>query len=180
MKRAFAIFFLIIFSFNIAGYFFAYEVMRYHARKEIKKNIRETLPGAELTSIIIEQDQQSEIIWHRDAEEFSYKGQMYDLVRIELAEGKIIYKCINDRQEEKLFSALDEFVLQHILSDKPLKNSSSKKIAAKINSLYYPDHSKPSSAPASRSTFQLSAFHMFLFPDSPTLEMTSPPPRTLS
>jgi hypothetical protein len=93
---------IIILFFNIFGYQVYFTMLQNSVRKEIKSRIREGINEADLTIIVISDDNRKEITWIKPLKEFTFHGNLYDVVRVSDKEGKIIYSCINDTRESKL------------------------------------------------------------------------------
>lgn len=90
------------------GYFPVFVFQQNLAKKEIKQRLKQSVPEEELSIIIIDEHNSSEINWI-DKNEFTFDGKMYDIVRFEKGpDGKTHYYCINDKQEKKLFANLEK------------------------------------------------------------------------
>lgn len=63
-------------------------------------------------------DIDGKLVW-KDHKEFSYKGEMYDVVRTEKSGDKISYYCWHDVEETKLNSQLESLFYLAIGSDPP-------------------------------------------------------------
>lgn len=106
MKKLTAISFLLVIFFNQIGYYFYYGYQQYRIRRDIRHALVTNLPESEL-EIIIAEEWPRQIHWEEEGEEFQLNGEMYDVARIELKDGKHILHCINDKKEKKL---LDHFI----------------------------------------------------------------------
>ena len=92
------------------GYFPVFVFQQNLAKKEIRQRIKQSVPEEELSIIIIDECNRSEINWI-DKNEFTFGDKMYDVVRIEKdSDGKTYYFCINDKQEKKLFANLEKHI----------------------------------------------------------------------
>jgi hypothetical protein len=110
MKNRLAIFLLVIFLTDIAGYYVVFSIHQIVIKQNIKNSIRQKLPDELLTLIISTPSNIKEIHW-KEKGEFRYRRNMYDVVRKYVNSGDTIYYyCINDKAETKLFSNLDEFI----------------------------------------------------------------------
>lgn len=68
------------------------------------------MPESELSIVVASKENIPKIKWV-DQNEFRFEGNLYDVVKAEQNQnGETIYKCINDTQEKKLFSKLDELI----------------------------------------------------------------------
>jgi len=95
---------VIILLFNVCGYYIIFNVVQNNIRHDIKEQIREGMTESELTMIEITVQNEAEIRWIEHNREFTYRGNMYDVVKIKpVRDGKILY-CINDIRERKLIT----------------------------------------------------------------------------
>ncbi|MBM4175822.1 MAG: hypothetical protein FJ213_06570 [Ignavibacteria bacterium] len=61
-----------------------------------------------------------------DEKEFKLNGKLYDIVKIQVFEDRIIYHCINDTKEEELEHQLVKFIFNNFNGNEipiPIKNS---------------------------------------------------------
>jgi hypothetical protein len=174
MRTFIAAFLFIVFLFNVAGYFFAFKVVRNQVRKEVKREIEKGVPEQFLTRIVISKQDEELLSWHRVDHEFSYKNQLYDIVRMEKADDTTIYYCLRDSQEEALFADLEHHIDRHLSDKPPANNSSGKKIADNVIKLYYFEENSFPDFSSARTKNQ--SFFNFAFPASVVLDKTNPPP----
>jgi hypothetical protein len=115
MKKTLAIFIIVLLLFNSMGYYIVFKTMQYAIKKEIKNSIKQGVPDKNLSLIKVavnDEQNQAEIEWLEE-HEFRYRGQMFDVVRSSLSNDTSYYYCINDKQEEQLFSSLDKQIEHH-------------------------------------------------------------------
>jgi len=137
MKKAIPIFLVCIFLFNTLGYFIAFKAVQYAVKNEIKFQIKSNLPITELTTITINKTHLATIEWKDNGKELIYNNEMYDVVRSNETATSITYYCIHDKKEKLLFTNLDDHINAHIITDKPVKNPASKKLADHVVKLYF-------------------------------------------
>lgn len=137
MKKAASIFLLGIFLFNIVGYFIVFKVAQLEARKEIKTKIKLGIPDRELTAIEFKKSDLPNIHWEKENKEFYYQDKLYDVVKKDEKSACVIFYCIDDKQEQVLFSSLDEHVNTFITSHNSKSNSSSKKLNEHVVKIYF-------------------------------------------
>lgn len=130
MKKLLAFILIAIFLYNQMGYFIAFKIKQYEVRREIKARIKSSVPQSELTVIRIESGKENKLQWIKENKEFRYNGNMYDVVRKEMAAGAVIYHCINDVQEKQLFNDLNEHVSNH-MNDQPVNEKNTIKTVTK-------------------------------------------------
>lgn len=129
LRQITSILLLIIMSLGIAGYYPVFRLFQYRIRQEVKIRIKRRVPENQLYEISPEKE--SDLEWIRPGIEFRYHHNMYDVVRKEIRDGKDVYFCINDKQEQTLFSSLDEIVKSQ-MNEKSNPYSKSVKSFAKI------------------------------------------------
>jgi len=172
LKNATVIFLLFVFAFNFGGSYVVLKIQQHHIRREIIHQIKKGISEKDLTSLTVSSENENQLIW-KDREEFSYKGTMYDIVRVEiLNENTKVYHCISDSQETNLIAKYNK-ELQKKRKDKNNRNNSVKtvKFLQKINPL----PQKDDVALSKKSTHT-----NFVYQDnySPlSLEISSPPPQ---
>lgn len=178
MKKAFSIFLLSIFLFEMVGHYPLFKYAQYKIQKEIKGRLKKSVPDSELFVIAIPADKVNELDWKREGKEFRYKGTMYDIVKSENKGDEMIYHCVNDKQETQLFAQLEELVNQHIDSGKSPFGKTTKRILKKISSLKY--------VPATNFSFAVNSTnynsdfnYSFSYP-SVLLKVSTPPPNPIA
>jgi hypothetical protein len=112
----------IIVLFNLGGYYLMFCIAQYNIRKEIKKEIINGLNNKDLTLIIVPFNDESNLCWIESNKEFRYKGEMYDVVKIQNQCQKKYYYCINDRKEKQLIANYDKNHNTKKDSGKKIKN----------------------------------------------------------
>ena len=113
MKKAFAIFFLALFLFNIGGYYLVYWGLHSKAKKDLLHRLdADNYSSEDLIVISIPislpypLQQQG---YQRVNGEFEYNGEYYNLVKQRLENDTLFMVCIKDRAEEKLVTVLNEY-----------------------------------------------------------------------
>ncbi len=107
MKRLFSFLFLIVFVWQLAGFFIYFEIERYHVRKDIKRAIKHSLHQNEYKQFNFTNEEFKELTWIND-HEFKMNGRLYDVVKKNKNEFGYSVSCIDDIQETVLFAQLDE------------------------------------------------------------------------
>ena len=103
-KRYLSAALLLIFLFNVGGYFFYFKFLQYKLQKEIKQEIRSGLKEDELLLIIVPINEKNQITWVKKNKEFLYQGEMYDIIKTKNQNQKTYYYCINDLREKNLIA----------------------------------------------------------------------------
>lgn len=87
--------------------FLVFKAQQNAIRKEIKKQIKSGVDEKDLYVFEITPSLMKKITWIKHGKEFKLNGRFYDVVKRIFQNGKFVFKCINDFQESKLFSQLD-------------------------------------------------------------------------
>jgi len=109
MKKTIAILFIVLYVFNLAGYYAVFKALQYQVRVDVKTRIKASVSESELVLIIVRNDEEGTMHWLNESE-FRYRGNMYDVVRHYSRGNAHYYVCINDKQEDQLFKNLDLYV----------------------------------------------------------------------
>lgn len=109
LKQLTAIGLLIIMFYSQAGYYFTYLYAQLQVKREMKARILNSLPDESFEAIILTGNEQN-IQWEEEDREFSFKGQLYDVVRKKTVNGNVVLLCINDKKEENLVRQLSNTV----------------------------------------------------------------------
>ena len=111
-QRILSLILIICISCTVAGFYPVFKMLQYRVRQEIKHRIKSGLSDKELRVITFRKN--DTIDWVRPGKEFRYDGQYYDVVRKESDGNKLVFHCINDRQEKSLFATLDQMVKSNL------------------------------------------------------------------
>ncbi len=109
--------FLLLFAYQLVGFFAFFEIEHYHVRKQIKKAIKLSVPENQLISFHFTEKESAALHWVK-AHEFRLNGRFYDVLHKTKSNGIWYYQCINDIQETQLFERLGSATAQN-LSDTP-------------------------------------------------------------
>ncbi len=125
MKKVLSISLLLIFLFQMTGYFFVFKIQQREIRKEFKRLLQTGI--AEDKLVVIEFDKnskfaKSEEIKFIESHEILYHNTFYDIVRKEILGSVTRYFCIADHDETILFARLNR-----IMKDEMNKNNDRKK-----------------------------------------------------
>ena len=108
-----------LFLFNSIGYIFAYYQLGYIFKQEAAyKIIHKSWTG--YVSII----EDSPLVEKTDINEIRFSGMKYDIIQKEIKNGKVIYYCLSDQQENNLYNILINQVENNTASTSsaPVKN----------------------------------------------------------
>lgn len=115
----------------MVGYYYSFEINRKQIRREVRQLIKKSVPEKDLVAIQVTAADPSGLLWTKKDKEFMFKGEMYDIVRQELKNDTIIYHCIRDVKESKLFADLDKHVQKH-MNDNPQRRKDFENVFKKL------------------------------------------------
>jgi hypothetical protein len=144
MKRLLSILFLLIFVYNLAGYFVVFRLEQYAVKRSMKALIKSGLNEEALEKVVVPNgDISTERFGFRlldEGKEFMYKGKLYDIVKSSTDGKNTVFYCINDKNEERLFANLYEHIKQNNEPNTPAKNHSNNLVKSIIKEAL-PDNS---------------------------------------
>lgn len=108
MRKIISILFLLILFGSQVGRHMYYAFQQYQIRSEMKRQIVANLPDSSLEIIVANQN--NTFRWEEEGKEFYQNGEMYDVVRSAVKDGKTILYCINDKKEADLLSNLQKTI----------------------------------------------------------------------
>ena len=117
MRKFLQYVFLLLFAYQLVGFFAFFEIEHYHVRKQIKNAIKLSVPENQLIRFHFTEKESAALHWVK-AHEFRLNGRFYDVVHKTKSNGIWYYQCINDIQETQLFERLGSATAQN-LSDTP-------------------------------------------------------------
>ena len=105
VKKALTFLVLLLFLFNILGYYFIFEIYKLKVKQEMRRSTHHGSTSLAVLKII---DPSSDPDFKRvERKEFRYKGSLYDVIR-EVKSGPVtIFYCIPDKKEEDLLAAMN-------------------------------------------------------------------------
>jgi hypothetical protein len=134
----------------------------------MKAMLKSSLNKELLTVIVIKSTEEDQLNWKED-HEFYYKKNLYDIVRSVKIGSSTVYYCINDEQEETLFSELDEMIAKHHGDKAKCKDQKSDKEFNQIESIL---------PGCSQMQIEISKFVCLLNYSGCELNTEGPPPRS--
>lgn len=113
MKRAFSILFLLIFLFNVGGYYLVFWGLRSQAKKDLLHRLDADQYSAEeliVVAIPITLPYSNQVSdFERINGQFEYKGEFYNLVKQRMENDTLFIVCIKNHQEKELVNAMNEY-----------------------------------------------------------------------
>lgn len=125
MKRYFVLALLSLVLFYSASHYLLFLYQRHEVRQSIKQQIKQNIPEQSLLTLTFQDNSKDwcEIVWLND-HEFIYQDQFYDVISKDCGvQGQIILKCINDKQEERLFQNLDILINDRMEAERGIKGN---------------------------------------------------------
>lgn len=115
MKKLTAYIVLILFIYNLIGYYIVFKGWQTGIRYEIKAQIRHNSKSATYQTFKFSKADLSQkkivLEWEKD-DEFCFEQNMYDVKSRKETADSITFICINDRKEKKLIDQLQAYVNQ--------------------------------------------------------------------
>ncbi len=134
LKKFFTSFILLLFLFNIFGFYIPYLVKRTVIRSEMNRLLEESLPGNLIVKLSFDLNAEKDSpAWVREGKEFRYNDEMYDVLKSEIHNGKVTYYCVRDRDEKELESSFEK-----LLKKNQDNEGKSRNMAQKELSKYFP------------------------------------------
>jgi len=107
VKKIIAIFIGFLMLWQIVGFFSYFKITQFKIRKEIKQVIKHSIPSNQLKVLYFSKEEEKQLIWIK-SHEFKYNGRLYDVIHRTNNSDGVIFRCIDDRQETKLFEKLSQ------------------------------------------------------------------------
>jgi hypothetical protein len=165
-----------LFLFNIMGYYFVFDFNRHVVRDEMKQLIKAGYFEDSFIVLKIENPYFNPDFKKVNNGEFRYKDKLYDIVSETKTGNCIIFKCINDKKEEKLLAGFHRVLELALCQNNPSKAKHATALLYHIIKLALPEGSgcMPLFVPADISFFTPihPAFSIFHPPYSPPPELS--------
>jgi hypothetical protein len=104
MKKVLAGLILIVFMFNMMGYYFVFSYNQYLVRREMKSRIKAGYFAESSVVLKIINPASNPDFIRIDKGEFRYKGKLYDIISEKTTGNVTVFLCINDKNEEALLA----------------------------------------------------------------------------
>lgn len=161
---------------HLVGYYPIFKIEQWRIRTAVKEKIKNAIPETELHCIVVAKTSSSiEMDWFEE-NEFYYEGSMYDIVRSVTCEDSIYYYCIQDDEEGKLFSHLDELIKQQFDqgAEKPIQTTA-KKFFKTLSFLLFYTNANIEIGSTNSLASQFGFYVKYL--TNPFFKVTNPPPQ---
>ena len=122
MKRIASSILLLLFLYNIIGYYVVFFWEQCEVKEEMKYWITNSTSENNLTEFVFDKKDFYSLQWTEE-DEFRYNGNMYDVVKTRVNQnGTITIVCISDKKEKELFTQLEEQTKQNSENSAGRKN----------------------------------------------------------
>ncbi|MBO0359539.1 hypothetical protein J0X19_16385 [Hymenobacter sp. BT186] len=115
MKHLAAFLLLAVFLYNLVGVYPVAMWQQHQLRREAERMRHAALPDEALVRIVVarQPEKAAPLIHWQEEHEFSYRGQLYDVVRQRATPDSVTYFCWHDHDEEKLLAGLTKHVREY-------------------------------------------------------------------
>jgi hypothetical protein len=138
LKKTFSFVLLLIFLYNISGYYLAFTVQQSDIKEKVQHIFKEKDTG-DLLLLKISPEEEKNIAWN-EKNEFSLHGKMYD-VAFRKHQGNVLYLyCYNDSKEDHLFASMNSHVKNNM--DNPVSGKTSNNTLKNPLPDYLPEDTK--------------------------------------
>lgn len=107
----------------MGGFYAILSFEREEIREKVERKILNSLDKSELICIVADDKNLPKIEWERPEKEFSFEGNLYDVVYSENISGIIYYYCLSDEDETLLEAKIDK-LLENQTDKSPFGNQS--------------------------------------------------------
>ena len=109
MKRVFAALITLLFLFNLMGYYFVFNYNQYLVRSEMKSFIKAGYFEDSYIVLKITNPSLNPDFKRVDKGEFRYKDKLYDIISETKTGNFTTFRCINDKNEERLLAGFHHY-----------------------------------------------------------------------
>lgn len=166
MRKIFAILALCCLLFLTAGYHLLYHIRIAEAKQMMKKDLL-SAKAEEMTKLVFSKEEKTSLAWE-GSDEFQFKGEMYDVLKAEMVNGKLIIWCVVDKKETTL---LDDYLK---IQKQSSENSSSNSIVKIITLPFLP--AMASEVSSLSSAVQKAFPRLLIFFPNTEKSIPTPPP----
>jgi hypothetical protein len=135
--RLFSLFLLCILVFGIGSYFPFLKIQQWSIKRDAFRRIEMGILQQNLKTVLLSPENSSRIHWEKENVEFEFEGKMYDVVSIDTLNGMVRYTCLNDVEEDDLFSRFTELIHEEKVNGKTTSKESTNSFPETIGALVY-------------------------------------------
>ncbi|MEI8201801.1 MAG: hypothetical protein WCH34_02240 [Bacteroidota bacterium] len=115
-----------VFLFYISGYYVAFGLFRHIIRVEAEQNMIKSLKYQDLQAFSFNQTLNHDFVWTENNKEFSFKGELFDVVKIISYQGEFQYLCLHDKKESVLMASFSKMLEKDFWGNRTAKHPVSK------------------------------------------------------
>ncbi|HPT13395.1 MAG TPA: hypothetical protein PK796_01300 [Bacteroidales bacterium] len=130
MKRAISLLITLLILFNAGGGYILFRLQQSEARRESQEAINSHIAEKIVVVLAFRLNKEEGIVWMRPGREFTYKGEMYDVIKSITRGNMKYYHCYNDSREKKLIAGYQK--------SHHSKKETEKRRKAPNNPVFYP------------------------------------------
>lgn len=116
LKKLSLIIIITVLGYSQVGYYFVMRHFQDEQKEAIREKILAELKDEQLAVISVNNNQN--IYWEEEGKEFLLNGEMYDVVKTKIVNGKAMLYCINDKKEKSLIDNYNLITKNNSSSDK--------------------------------------------------------------
>lgn len=174
IRKSISILLIIVFVYNLFGWYTLFSIIRNEVRKEAAQVINEGIRHHELVQFRIEGNQHASLRWVND-HEFCFENNYFDVVSSSEVNGVLYLLCYCDKKETNLVVKFDESTNQHKKDSSPLSRTISGFLKKTLSELYCPGFLEMGSR-----SYKIVEFFTFKFiPGKGFAGKISPPPKSV-
>jgi len=134
--RTVALSMLLAMVYYFAGYRIVYFMLTKDARSFASAEIKNKSTKKE--TLVLDKTEFANVKWTEEGKEFSYNGQMYDIINISKTTDRYAVLAYADKNETEWVKALNDFVKQLFPADNSKNNKNSESVIAALQNEYLP------------------------------------------
>lgn len=108
VKQVLAVLLLLVFLFNIMGYYFVFKVNQSLIHGDIRAMINSGFHREQFILVRVENPETNPGYKRLDIDEFVYCGKLYDIVNTSKSGNVLSFWCVNDKEEELLVGSFEK------------------------------------------------------------------------
>jgi len=121
LKKITTIFLLSLLCLNSIGLYPIFKLIQLRAKELAKNIVRQGITSDLIVFANLTENDQ--VKWEEEGKEFSYKGDRYDVVKVEEEEGNTLYYCYSDKKETRIANNIDDLINKQMAGNKDLSHN---------------------------------------------------------
>ncbi len=96
----------------------------------MSSRLEDSVPGNLIVKLSFDLSKKSDSpVWVREGKEFRYNDEMYDILKSEISNGKVVYYCVRDKDEKELEASFEKLLKKNQDNQGRSKNNSLKELS---------------------------------------------------